>query len=386
MRASGRVKHLRVSMVAGEGSGDLLGAGLLQALRSRVGNVVADGIGGPALMSAGLVSRYPMERLSVMGLVEAARRVPELVHQRRRLGRDLLRDPPDIFIGIDSPDYNLVLERRLKSAGIPTVHYVSPSVWAWRRYRVRKIARSINLLLTLFPFEGEPYRGHDLPVRWVGHPLADLIPMESDQGAARRALRMPSGQEVVALLPGSRISEVHYLVEPLLGAARWLLGQRPALRFVIPVVGGETGLMVRQAVMRVAGDLPLTLVEGRSLEVMAAADVVLLASGTAALEAMLIKRPMVVTYRLSALTASIMRRLVTVTEFSLPNLLAGRRLVPELIQEHAVPEKLGRAVLQYLQEPDSRRVLSEEFSRLHRLLRRDANERAAEAVLELSGR
>ncbi len=380
------MKSLRIAMVAGEASGDLLGAGLLQALQSRVGNVVADGIGGPALTGAGLVTRYPMERLSVMGLTEAARRVPELVRQRRRLGRDLLREPPDVFIGIDSPDYNLVLERWLKGAGIPTVHYVSPSVWAWRRYRVRKIARSINLLLTLFPFEGEFYRGHGVPVRWVGHPLADLIPMESDRDAARRALGVRPGQELVALLPGSRISEVRYLVSPLLGAARWLLGQRPALQFVISAVGGVTGQMVRQAVARAGGDLPLIVAEGRSLDVMTAADVVLLASGTAALEAMLIKRPMVVTYRLSTLTASIMRRLVTVTEFSLPNLLAGRPLVPELIQEHAVPEKLGRAVLGYLQEPDRRQVLSEEFSRLHKLLRRDANARAAEAVLELLGR
>ena len=380
------MKSLRVAMVAGEASGDLLGAGLLGALRARLEDVVAEGIGGPALANGGFVSRYPMERLSVMGLVEAARRVPELLRQRRRLLRDLIRRPPDVFVGIDSPDFNLSLERRLKLAGIPTVHYVSPSVWAWRRYRVAKIARSIDLLLTLFPFEAECYRGHPATVRYVGHPLADLIPMEPDQGAARRALGMPPEGEIVALLPGSRVSEIRYLVDPMLETARWLLARRRELQFLIPTVGGGASERVRQAVAARGRQLPLTLVDGRSLEVMTAADVVLLASGTAALEAMLVKRPMVVTYRLSHLTASIMRRLVTVTQFSLPNLLAGRPLVPELMQEHALPDKLGAAVLQYFEEPQRREALTQEFTRLHRLLRREASERAADAVLELLGR
>ncbi|MDJ0862031.1 MAG: lipid-A-disaccharide synthase [Gammaproteobacteria bacterium] len=377
------MRRLRVAMVAGEASGDTLGAGLLDALRSRADSILAEGIGGPALVTAGLVSHYPMERLSVMGLVEAARQVPQLLRQRWLLGRELINRPPDLFVGIDSPDFNLRLERRLKLAGIPTVHYVSPSVWAWRRYRVGKIARSIDMLLTLFPFEAQFYQGYSATVRYVGHPLADRVPMEPDQGAARQALGLPSDGEIVALLPGSRVSEVRYLMEPMLVAARWLLRRRPRLRFAIPLVEGGAGQMVRQAVKQIGSDLPVTLVDGQSLQVMAAADAVLLASGTAALEAMLLKRPMVVTYRLSALSASIMRRLVTVTQFSLPNLLAGRALVPEFIQENAVPEKLGAAVLDLLRDPQRRQGLLAEFSRLHRQLQRDASERAADAVLEL---
>ena len=377
---------MRIAIVAGEPSGDQLGAGLLQALKSRLGNVTAEGIGGPALMAAGLMSHYPMERLSVMGFVEAAGRVPELVLQRHRLASALLRKSPDVFVGIDSPDYNLALERRLKAAGIPTVHYVSPSVWAWRRYRVRKIALSVDSLLALFPFEAEFYRGHGVPVRFVGHPLADQVGMESDQSMARRGLGIPLEQEIVAVLPGSRVSEVSRLVAPMLGAIRWLLERRPRLRVLVPVVRGIAGEKVRRSVAQLGQGLPVSLVEGRSLEVMTAADVVMLASGTAALESMLVKRPMVVAYRLSNISAWVIRRLAAVEQFSLPNLLAGRALVPELLQDDAVPEKLGHAVLGYLDNPGRARALREEFARLHRLLRCGANDRVAEAVLEVVAR
>lgn len=377
---------LRIGMVAGEASGDVLGGGLVRALRLRQPNAVVEGIGGARMMAAGCVSHYPMERLSVMGLLETAGRIPELVLQRRRLARRLLSWRPDLFIGIDSPDYNLALERRLRVAGIPTVHYVSPSVWAWRRYRLRRIARSTDLVLTLFPFEAAFYHEHGVPARFVGHPIADGIAMQPDRDAARDALGLPAKAEIVALLPGSRSSEVRLLAGPMLRAARWLAQRRPGLRFVTPLASRETRVLFETAISRLGAELPLARVDGRSLEVLAASDVVLVASGTAALEAMLSKRPMVVTYRLSPLTAWIVARLLTVDLYSLPNLLAGRRLVPELIQDEAVAEKLGAAVLDCLEHPERLSEQLAEFTRLHQVLRRGASERAAEAVLELVGR
>jgi lipid-A-disaccharide synthase len=377
---------LRIGVVAGEASGDLLGEGLIQAIRVRHPEAQTQGICGPAMLGAGCVSHYPMERLSVMGLVEVVGRLSELVRQRRGLARTLRAWRPDVFVGVDSPDYNLGLEGRLKAAGIPTVHYVSPSVWAWRQYRIRKIAEVIDLVLALFPFEADYYRRHEVPVKFVGHPLADAIALETDRSAARARLGIAAEGEVVALLPGSRSSEVERLARPMLGAAQWLLQRRAGLRFVVPLVSAATRRLFRDALGRVGGSLPLTEVEGRSREVMAASDVVLLASGTATLEAMLIKRPMVVTYRVIPVTAWVARRLVTVQHYAIPNLLAGRNLVPELIQEQAVPEQLGAAVLQYLEEPGRARAVMDEFTRLHRLLRRGASDRAAEAVLSLIGR
>jgi len=377
---------LRIGVVAGEASGDLLGAGLIGALRARHPEAQIQGICGPRMLDAGCLSHYPMERLSVMGLFEVVGRLPELVRQRRALARTLRAWRPHVFVGVDSPDYNLGLEGRLKAAGIPTVHYVSPSVWAWRQYRLGKIAAVTDLVLALFPFEADFYRRHRIPVEFVGHPLADAVTLETDRGAARMGLGIAAEGEVVALLPGSRGSEVGRLAEPMLGAAQWLLQRRPGLRFVVPLVSTATRRLFRDALGRVGGSLPLTEVEGRSREAMAASDVVLLASGTATLEAMLIRRPMVVTYRVTPMTAWVARRLVTVQHYAIPNLLAGRNLVPELIQEQAVPEHLGAAVLQYLEEPGGARAVMDEFTRLHRLLRRGASDRAAEAVLGLIGR
>ncbi len=374
---------LRIGIVAGEASGDFLGAGLIGAIRARYPDAVIEGIGGPQMIAAGCVSHYPMERLAVMGLTETFGRLPELMWQRRRLARYFLANRPNIFIGVDSPDYNLVLERRLKAGGIPTVQYVSPQVWAWRRYRVRKIAASTNMVLALFPFEADFYRGHGVPVRFVGHPLADLIPLHVECYAARARLDLPREGEIIALLAGSRVSEVRFLAGTMIKTARWLLARRPSLRFTAPMVAGSPRELFERALAREGRDLPITLVDGQSREVMAAADVVLLASGTAALEATLLQRPIVVTYQVSPMSYFILNLLVKVDHVSIPNLLVGRELVPELMQGDAVPEKLGMAVLRYLQEPELLNEIRTEFTRLHAVLRQDANERAAEAVLEL---
>lgn len=355
------------------------------ALARRLPGLCCEGIAGPQLLAAGCQGLYPMERLSVVGLAEVVRRVPELLRARRRLLARWAASPPGVFVGVDAPDFNLGLERRLRARGVPTVHYVSPSVWAWRRYRVRKVARAVDRLLVLFPFEADFYERHGVPVRLVGHPLADRIPMEPVVAQARRELGLPAEGEWVALLPGSRAGEVARLSAPLLGAAAWLRARRPGLGFLVPAASPETRAVFESEWRRAGADLPLRVFDGHSRTVMAAADVVLLASGTATLEALLLKRPMVVTYRVHPLTYALARRLVRVAHVSLPNLLAGRALVPELLQDQATPERLGAAVLSFLEDPGARASLQETFRALHRTLRLGADDRAAEAVLELLG-
>lgn len=372
-------------MVAGEASGDFLGAGLLAALRERRPELVAEGIGGARMIAGGFDGHYPMERLSVMGLVESLGRYAELLPMRARLAQRLIARRPDVFVGIDSPDFNLGLERRLRRAGIPTVHYVSPSVWAWRRYRVRKIARSVSLMLTLFPFEARFYEEHGVPVEFVGHPLADLVPMEPDRAGARRELGLPAQGEVVALLPGSRLSEVSRLAGPLLRTGRWLRERRPGLRFVAPLVDAATRACFEAARRRPGAELEVRVLEGGARTAMAAADAVLLASGTAALEALLLKRPMVIAYRMNPLTYRIMKAMFHAPFVGLPNLLAGHEVAPELLQDAAVPERLGPAVLALLERPALRRGVDAEFGRIHAELRRDASARAAAAVLGAAG-
>lgn len=373
---------LRVALVAGETSGDMLGAGLIRALRAQVPDAAFEGVAGPQMIAAGCRAWYPMERLSVMGLVEVLGRYRELRALRADLLRRLRADPPDVFVGIDAPDFNLGLEKRLRAAGIPTVHYVSPTVWAWRRGRLRTIARAVDLMLTLFPFEADFYREHAVAVRYVGHHLADAIPDHTDARAARAALSLPEAGELIALLPGSRESEVGRLAEVFVQAAHWCAQRRPGVRFAAPFVSRATRAQFEAALARHPG-LACTLFDGRSREVMAAADAVLLASGTATLEAMLLKRPMVVAYRLAPLSYWLIRRLLYVDRFALPNLLAGEMLVPEFVQEAATPESLGQALLDQLAAPERTRQLQERFGALHRTLRQDANERAAEAVLAL---
>ena len=377
---------LRVGLVAGEASGDLLGAGLIQAIKALHPDTVFEGIAGPRMVKQGCTAIFPAEKLAVMGIVEVLRHYLELRHIRSQLIRHFISDPPDIFIGIDSPDFNLGLENRLKAAGIPTVHYVSPSVWAWREYRVRKIRKAVDLILTLFPFEEEFYCRHQIPARFVGHPLADLIPLENDAHEARRGLGLPENGIIVALLPGSRITELQQLAALFAKTAVWCHERRAQLLFVAPFVNAQTREIFQQAVTQHAPGLPVTLVDGKSREVMTAADIVLLASGTATLEALLLKRPMVVAYRLAPLSYWIVTRLLTIRQYTLPNLLAGTALVPEFIQDRATVENLGGAILEYLDNPASVAELTRQFEIIHRMLRRQASENAAQSVLALIDR
>ncbi len=372
---------LRVALVAGEVSGDILGAGLMQALKARHPQVEFIGVGGPRMQAEGLNSYFPMERLAVMGLVEVLGRLPELLLRRRRLIATLIEARPDVFIGIDAPDFNLGLELKLRRAGIKTVHYVSPSVWAWRQKRVLKIRQACDLMLTLFPFEAQFYAAHAVPVRFVGHPLADAIPLQADRAAAREALNLPADTPVVALLPGSRGGEVARLGSLFLDTAVRLRALRPGIRFVLPCASPERRAQLEQ--LLVGRDLPLSLLDGRSHDALAACDAVLIASGTATLEALLYKRPMVVAYRVAPLTYRILKRLVKSPYISLPNLLAERLLVPELIQDAATPDALAQVLAPLL---DGGAVQTEGFDVIHRALRRDASVQAADAVLKLAGR
>ncbi len=374
-------RPLRVALVAGEASGDILGSGLMQAIKARHPDAEFIGVGGARMEAEGLKSYFPMERLAVMGLVEVLGRLFELLGRRRQLARDLIAARPDVFIGIDAPDFNLGLELRLRRAGIKTVHYVSPSVWAWRQKRVLKIREACDLMLTLFPFEAQFYDAHQVPVRFVGHPLADAIPQQADRVAAREALDLPQDEPVVALMPGSRGGEVARLGELFLDAAIRLRSLRPGIRFLLPCATPERREQLEQ--MLAGRDLPLTLLNGRSHEALAACDAVLIASGTATLEALLYKRPMVVAYRVAPLTYRILKRLVKSPYISLPNLLAERLLVPELIQDAATPEALAQAVAPLI---DGGNVQTEGFDVIHRALRRDASLSAADAVLKLAGR
>lgn len=369
---------LRVALVAGEASGDILGSGLMQALKAQHPDIEFMGVGGPRMEAQGLPSYFPMERLSVMGLFEVLGRLVELLLRRRRLVRTLIAERPDVFIGIDAPDFNLGLELKLRRAGIRTVHYVSPSVWAWRQKRVFKIREACDLMLTLFPFEAQFYQQHAVPVRFVGHPLANSIALEVDRAGARQALGLDPDATVVALMPGSRGGEVSRLGPLFLQAAALLNRQRPGLRFVLPCASVPRRDQLEQ--MLAGQDLHLELLDGRSHEALAACDAVLIASGTATLEALLHKRPMVVAYRVANMTYRILKRLVKSTFFSLPNLLAGRQLVPEFIQDEATAEALAEAVSALLHDGQEQ---TEGFAAIHLALRQDASTQAAEAVLQL---
>ena len=371
---------VRIALVAGEASGDILGAGLMQALKQQHPQVEFIGVGGPRMQAEGLNSYFPMERLAVMGLVEVLGRLPELLSRRKRLVQTLIAAKPDVFIGIDAPDFNLDVELKLRRAGIKTVHYVSPSVWAWRQKRVLKIREACDLMLTLFPFEAKFYDEHQVPVRFVGHTLADAIPLEADRAAARAELNLPETGPVVALMPGSRGGEVSRLGGLFLDAAVRLRALRPGVRFVLPCASPERRVQVEA---QLAGhDIPLTLLDGRSHTALAACDAVLIASGTATLEALLYKRPMVVAYRVAPLTYRILKRMLKSPYVSLPNLLAGRLLVPELLQDAATPDALAQTLAPLLTGGEAQ---TEGFDQIHRTLRRDASAEAAKAVLELAG-
>ena len=372
---------LRIGVVAGEPSGDVLGARVIAALRERHAGLSLEGVGGPAMAAQGLVSLYPMERLSVMGLVEPLRRLPELLGLRRRLAAHFAANPPDVFLGIDSPDFNLSLERRLRKRGIRTAHLVSPSVWAWRRGRLRGIARSTDRMLCLFPFETDIYSEHGIPAQYVGHPLADEIPKAVDRAAARVALGLAPAGKVLALLPGSRAAEVDRLAPLFLDTARRLGDTFGDLGFVLPAANAERARQLEPMLKR-AG-LPVTLVQGRAREAMAAADAVLVASGTATLEAALLKRPMVVAYRMAGPSWFVLSRLVKTPWVALPNLLAGKELVPEFLQGQATPRALAGALEPLLAGEDG--GMEEQFGTMHDALRNDCAARVAGALEKLAG-
>ncbi len=373
---------LRVGILAGEASGDILGSHLIVALKKQFGEIQLEGMGGPLMQAQGLDSMFPMERLSVMGFIEPLKRLPELLRIRGALYRHFRDKPPDIFIGIDSPDFTLHLEQKLRKVGIKTAHLVSPSVWAWRKRRIHKIKRAVDLMLCLFPFETEVYREHGVPVAFVGHPLADEIPMQSDASAARRMLDLPATGQILALLPGSRGGEVRLLGALFLQAAQEMRRLDPDLSFVMPAANDARYIELSRA-LKEYPELHVQLVHGKSREVMAAADAVLLASGTATLEAMLLKRPMVVAYRMAAFSWFLISRMLTTKYVSLPNLLAKRLLVPELLQKEATPQAMASALQATLASAQVRENLIAEYTRIHRGLALNFSERAAQAIENL---
>ncbi len=374
--------HIHIGIVVGEASGDILGAALMQELRKHFPSAEFSGIGGPRMLALGFHSYFPQDRLAVMGLIEPLKRLPELLRIRKFLREHFIKNPPAVFIGIDSPDFTIPLEASLKEQGIKTVHYVSPSVWAWRQKRIFKIARSVDLMLTLLPFEAKFYQEHNVPVEFVGHHLADEIPFVIDKFAARKSLGLPEQGRIVALLPGSRASEVERMGSLFMESAVKCLEQDPGLLFVIPSASPDRYRQLHIALNDFV-DYPIQLINGHSHEVMAAADVLLLASGTVALEALLLKKPMVVAYRLAPLTFKILSWLVKTPWISLPNLLAQKLLVPELLQEQATPETLSAAIMNYFDNPEQAIALSETFAQMHIELKRDASARAAEAIARL---
>lgn len=376
-------RPLRLGIVAGEPSADLLAADLLKQLKVKEIPFIAEGIAGPEMQKQGCRSLFPMETLSVMGLGEILKQLPQLLHIRHQLIHYFISNPPDIFIGVDAPEFNLAVEKKLKQQGIRTVHYVSPSVWAWRRWRLKKIAKGVDLMLTLFPFEKRFYQEHHIPVECVGHPFADSIPLESESLLARQSLTLFKSAQIIALLPGSRHNEINYLGRLFLQTALRCHQKNPALIFVAALINKERAAQFSAIKASIAPELPLTLVQGQSRQVMAAADVVLLASGTATLEAMLLKKPMVVAYRMSTLSYWMAKLLIKVDHIALPNLLSNKTLVPEFIQENATVENLTDALLHYLNNPNSISTLQKEFVTLHHQLRCNASEKAVNALLKL---
>ncbi|RZI83677.1 MAG: lipid-A-disaccharide synthase [Rubrivivax sp.] len=378
----------KVAMVAGEVSGDLLAGLLLGGLKSRWPGVSTMGIGGPRMAAQGFDAWWPHEKLSVFGYVDALRHYREISGIRRQLGDRLLAQRPDVFIGVDAPDFNFGLEARLKAQGIKTVHFVSPSIWAWRGKRINKIARSTDHMLCMFPFEPELYAAKNIPATYVGHPLADAIPMEPPCEASRQKLGLPLDAPVLAVLPGSRRSEIQHIAPAFLQTVTQLSHQRPDMRFVMPVVPSLRA-MVEPLVAQHAPNANIQLLDGRSHEALAACDVTLIASGTATLEAALFKRPMVIAYRVSSLSWQLMKRMGYLPWVGLPNILLRDFVVPERLQDAATPDQLATDVLAWLDHPAKAAEVRERFIQLHHTLRRDTARCASDAiaqVLESGGR
>ncbi len=373
----------RIAMVAGEASGELLASQLMQALRVRLPNAIFFGIGGPKMVGLGFDAGHPLEKLAVRGYVEVLKHYRETVAIRRGPKRRLLADPPDVVIGVDAPDVKLGLEKALKQHGIPTIHYVSPSIWAWRGERIHKIGAAVSRVLALFPFEPALYEKQGIPVSYVGHPLADMLPLEDGRDSARTLLGISPHTPVFALLPGSRQSELQYMAETFIETARRIHDQLPAALFLVPLATRETRDLFESALHRCqAQALPIRLLFGHAHLAMMAADLVLLASGTATLEAALLKRPMVIAYQMAPLSWWLMQRIGGYLPYcGLPNVLAGRFVVPEFIQDDATPDNLAQALLNLYADKTVCDGLKAVFRRLHLQLRQNAAEKAAAAVI-----
>lgn len=378
---------MRIAMIAGEASGDLLAAHLIRALREKFPTASFVGIGGPKMQAEGFEAWWPSETLSVMGYVDAIKRLPELLRVRRGLLARLKQNPPDIFIGVDAPDFNLGVETRLRRAGVRTLHYVSPSIWAWRGNRVHKIGRAAEHILCLFPFEPEIYARHGIQATFVGHPLADEFPVAAQVAPAREILQLDPDAQIVAILPGSREGEVRRLATTYIETIKLLAAQRPALQFLVPLITRQTRDIFEDALYQAdAQHLSVRLLFGHAHEAMAAADVVLVASGTATLEAALLKRPMVIAYKVGAMTYRFVKSLAYLPWVGLPNILAREFLVPELIQNDATPEKLAAAVGKWLDDKDACAQLAARFEAIHLSLRQNNAEKAAQTVAMLLAR
>ena len=373
---------VRIAMVAGEASSDLLASHLIRALKRHLPDAEFFGIGGPKMQAEGFRCWWPAEKLSVHGYVDALKNYRELSGIRRNLCRRLLADPPAAFIGVDAPDFSLWLERRLKDKGIPAIHFVSPSIWAWRKGRLKGIARSVSHMLCLFPFEPELYRSAGVPVSYVGHPLADVFPLSPDRVGTRELLQIPEGGPVFAFLPGSRQSEVRNLADTYIATAAILRERHPTARFLVPLATRETRLLFEEALHRHANlDLPIRILFGHAVEAMTAADVVLVASGTASLEAALLKRPMVITYKIGKWSYRLMRRMAYLPWVGLPNVLAGREVVPEVLQDAATPQALADALDGWLADKARSDEVVRIFTDMHLQLRQNTADKAAAAIL-----
>jgi lipid-A-disaccharide synthase len=372
---------VRIGIVAGEASGDLLGSHLIQALKQKRSDLEFVGIAGPKMMNEGAQSLFPIERLSIRGYVEVIKHLFGLLRLRRKLLKHFLNNPPDLFIGIDAPDFNLWLEKKLKDKGITTIHYVSPSIWAWRKNKIFKIKRAVTHMLALFPFEPAIYREVDVPVTYVGHPLADMLPMEPDTAAAREGLKLKQSALVIAMLPGSRQSEVQQHAELFVKTAKLIYAENPKAIFLVPLITRETRQIFELAIFHELESLPIQILFGHAHDAMEAADVIIVASGTATLEAALLKKPMVITYRMSNLSWKILKRMRLQPYVGLPNILAGKFVVPELLQDDATPEKLAEAALKLVSDTNYVAEIKAEFTKIHQSLRQNTAEKAAVAIL-----
>lgn len=375
---------VRIAMVAGEASGDLLASHLIGALKQQMPNAVFYGIGGPKMQAQGFDAWWPMDKLSVMGYWDALKHYREIAGIRRQLKRRLLDLKPDIFIGVDAPDFNLGLETDLKAAGVKTIHYVSPSIWAWRGGRIKKIARAVNRVLALFPMEPPLYEKEGIPVTYVGHPLADIVPLETRREAVREKLAMRRDGPVFAMLPGSRIGELEMMADTFVQTAKIIADRYlPNAQFIVPLATRETRLLFETAIYRQqASELPFRLLFGHAQDALGAADVSLVASGTATLEAALLKRPMVITYKIAKFSYWLMKRMAYLPYVGLPNVLSGRFVVPEILQDQATPENLAEALVKLYEDKDNAEAVEEAFTELHLRLRQNTADKAARAVVE----